>query len=834
MIGQIWGVNLFQFLRTWLGQFKSHFALNLVNIAGLALGVCVFILIGLYGHFESSFDKGYPDYKNIYRLETSFQLPGQDPIYSSTVQGGMQRAVADFSPNLISSVQVIVQNGNILDGAQGSPENVYFADPNFFEVFPFEFLEGDGATGLANLNSVILSQRKALQLFGPEPALGKTITIDFFGPVQDFVVAAVFKDLPENTHFINDIMVRLDETQAERLFPSFSKDYNNQWGRPPSLLYFKFNENVDFEALNSEILRVLDLKTTNRLEAYDGVPQSEFWGFTFVPLEDLHLEGNPDFYPMMKPGVDQEVLQLVLFIGFLTLGVAVVNFINLLTARSDFRAKEISLRKTFGARRRHLIFHFLGEAAITTLLALSFGFLLALILRPFINEIFSVQIGFQSLSNMEAVGWFFSLFVLITVLGGGYPALVLANTKVGNKLASYKASRVFAGLRKTLVIFQFFVAIGLVLGTFAITTQIKFIQEADTGYPKEGYLVFEVDGFSDESIQKSATLIERLRKNPKVLNVSRHYHFPGTLGAAFLQSNNNPNQKPVSFQWFSVDNLFFETYGIQPMAGRVFSEEAPAIPKMELGMEAPGERASAVINLNAAQALGFSNPDEAIGKSFFGSFRTEETEYVIVGVTPDINWETAKETIKPNVFFLDQRYLFVVSVRFDPGSYQETVAEIEKVWQDVYPTISPEIFTLSEIWDSQMETENLMGSFATALGSIAVFISILGLFSQAQHYQRTEQKNLSVRKVHGASTLDLVKLQLREFSKPALIATPLAWGVAWYFLSDWLTQYSYRISLDLWLFFGASIFCILVSWIFIAVSVLKTAMVRPGKILRVE
>ena len=785
---------------------------SFINIVGLGIGMACCVLIFMFVQDELSYDKYHEKGDRIYRVIHGATQEGVEPDLSTFWVWGN----APIGPALqldFPEIEKVVQfsgRADILftvnDQTQ-QEDGVFFMDSTAFDVFSWEMLEGNPKTALVAPYSVVLTESTAKKYFGNEEALGKTMKgSEAAGRSNpgDYTVTGVMKDLPSNSHFKFNTLLSLSTFKQSR------PEIFDAWGYVDTYTYFLANERFDkanFEA------RIPDF-----IERRNG---DNGYGYTIAvePLKDVYLRTEAQ----RQPGDTGSLANIYVFsiIGLFILAIAMINFMNLSTARSMERAKEVGIRKSIGADRQSLIYQFLGESLIIVVLAALVGVILTSIAMPLMNDMTGKVFEIDQIVNWQTVPAFLGIMLVIGLLAGSYPALVLSGFKPVMILKGInKSDARGVNLRKGLVVFQFSLSIALIAGTIIVYSQMSHLLDKDMGFDKEHMLV--VDYNYDEQVNfVSSSLESELENNPNIESVafSRSVpgsHFPNAYTTLETLDGEMVGQAQPIFQ---VGLDFIDHYGLELIAGRSYSRDFPS-----------DSTSSLVINEAAARQYGYSNPADIVGKKFDQWGRAGE----VIGVVKDFNYISLHRTIEPLTLPFEAYESRYMSLKVKGENLPATLSQIERVWKELAPH-RPFIYSfLDADFNKQYESDFRFRQIFTTFSILAILIACLGLLGLATYTAEQRTKEIGIRKVLGANIGSIVGLLSKDFIKLILIAILVATPVAWFAMNKWLEGFAYQVPVHWWVFLISGLLAVIVALVTISFQAIKAAMLNPVKSLKSE
>ena len=784
-----------------------------INTAGLSVGLAAFTLILLFVQYESRYEKHHVNAGRIYRLIIEQDL-GDRIFRSANSPVPLAEALRQDVPE-VEDFARFFPRGWIIAGRgerRFVEEGFSFADPGALRMFSYRLLKGSPETALSDKSSAVLTASAAVKYFGAEEPVGKTLTLDF-GAKVDVTVTGIMADHPPTTDFAPQILVPMELLRSVRPNPNA---FFNNWISNQIRAYVLVPETHDTAALERKFMEVFKPHFS---EGKRGAIRLE-------QLAKAHLR------PLTSAGGGSVgTLRIFLLCGILVLTMACINFMNLATARSAARAREVGLRKVVGAARHQLVRQFLGESLVYALISLAIGVAIAVLALPVLNRVTGQFVTHADLGRSGAIPILLGTAVLTGLLAGSYPAFYLASLKpvriFKNRLGAGGAQG--APLRKGLVIVQFTISIILIISTLIFDRQLRYIQDKPLGFDKERVLVLRVP--SGPAVRDLAPLKSALRRNPKIAGVCGSEQLPSSIGMYnnVTWEGARPDEK-VELMFNRVDYDFLDTFKIKLAAGRTFSREFP-------GDAADGATAQSakgvILNEEAVRRMGWA---DAVGKQVIEDYPDGRTYMKVIGVVRNFHFTSLRTAIQPMNFFLSTASNRYVSVKIQDEDLPGAVRFVESAWKGLYPDLPFDSFFLDTVFDRTYRSENRQRELFGVLSLLAVFIASLGLFGLAAHAAEQRTKEIGVRKALGASTIGIVRLLSWEFTRWVLAANLLAWPAAYIFLNRWLQGFAYRIDLPaqwVWFVFAAAL-SLVVAWLTVGAQAVKAAAANPVQSLRYE
>ena len=805
-----------------LRNLSRHKLFTAINIGGLAIGLAACILILLFVRDELSFERFFANAEQIYRLEATTSQPGRAPSNSSSIQASLRDPLLTNFAEIELAVRARHENLPMAVGDRRFSKNVLAVDREFFDLFEMQFIAGNPATALADASSLVLTESEARKLFGENPALGHTLTVDYD---KEMRVTGVIRDLPKNTHF---------SFQAVRLIDPSNYSGFSSWGYYTFLTYFRLSAGAGIEELVSALPAFVDNHVPTVGKNAPDNKRSDSLTYVPVALKDIHLYGYGS--GGMKPLGNLNTIYSFAVIAALILLIAGINFVNLSTARSTLRAREVALRKLVGARRTQLATQFLSESAGMALIAVVLAMFLVDLALPWYNELLNSLISLNLGEDYVMIGAAAALALIVGLGAGLHPALVLSSHRPVRILNSGPSSADSGSsqLRTLLVVVQFTVSIILIITTLVIFNQIKFTRTFDLGFRKDKVLLIR-NAFDPHVEPAMKPFMAALEALPEVTNVTRSYAVPGDNDVLFNRITHaglaQGQDEPARYQ--PVDVNFLAAYNVKPLAGRLFDAKfGEDIPPRE-GSGGPVSARTAVINLTMSRKMGFTSPEKAVGKTFTTVGHKPKT-YKVAGVVPDLYFDSLKIEMQSTYFTIENSYLQTLSVHFQTDDLKGLLGEVDNLWLEHVVGAPIEREFLVDNLARAYTAEEARGVVLAAFSTLAVLVSCLGLYGLASFAAERKTKEIGVRKVFGAAAANIVGEMAWQFSKPVVIANLIAWPVAWYFMDDWLSGFAYRIDLEFWFFAGAALAAFALAWFTVAGHAIRIARSNPIYALRYE
>ncbi|MFA9452648.1 MAG: ABC transporter permease [Candidatus Aminicenantaceae bacterium] len=777
---------------------------SLLNILGLAVGMAVFVLIFLYVQHELSFDRWHENADRIFRVVQ--HQPGNMYLGSdrfAVTQAPLAAALMQEFPEVVAATR-LDSSGNVLltYGEKNFLEkNVHWADPYLFKVFSIELLRGDPETALTDPNSILFSETVARKFFGDQDPIGQTVV---YIEEHDMRVTGVFKDFPKNSHFTMDVILPFDA------MPVLLDRKLDSWGNSSFYTYFLLQEGADPAQLEGKLPDMF--KKYRNDQGWDSA------GYILQPLTRIHLYSNINFD--ISPGNDIRYIYLFSSIAFLLLVIACINYMNLATARSAKRAKEVGMRKVVGARRNQLIKQFLGESTMLTLVALVLTLGLVVLSLPAFKGFIQRDLSFDPMHNPGLLLGVMGTFVLVGLLAGAYPAVYISRFKPISALRSASSKGKGGALfRNLLVVFQFTVSILLILSTVVVRNQLHYIQNKEMGYSRDHIVVVRP---RDTNLQQQLEALKtELKNHPDVLSVAASSSLPNHVSS---QTNakwpGKPEDLRVPIYVCDADYDFLDVFDLKLAQGRNFSRE-----------HVSDAKGAFLLNEAAVQAIGVDAP---LGMNF-NRWGNEEPAGQIVGILKDFHMHSLHQEIKPMYVFLDlERDYRNISIKIRGERIPSTLAHIEETMLTFSPKYPFEYSFFDEVFDRAYRAEQRIEGIFSTFALLTVFIACLGLFGLSSFTAESRTREIGIRKVLGASSPSILQLLSRDYVKKVLIANILAWPLGYYAMYTWLQNFAYRIDLGVFPFLGAGLIALLIALLTVSFQTFRAAAANPADSLRYE
>ena len=775
-----------------LRNIKRHKVYSFINIIGLAIGMACCILILLWVQDELSFDKFHEHADELYWVPT-WQQYGNDRITASGAPPALGPALKEDYPAIVNSARYYNGQAEMLvqHGEKRFMEMIHMADLSFFEMFTFPVVKGSYSTAFSDPHVIVITEDKAVKLFGDEESIGKILTLD---NQYDFRIIGIVKNIPHNSTLQFDFLVPLEFVEE-----LWGESISN-WSDCSYRTFIQLRKNVPFEEVSGKI--------TGRIKKENENSNAEPFLFPFSRAHLYSLSG--------RGGRIQEVRIFTLVASFILI-IACINFMNLTTARSAKRAREVGLRKVVGANRRQLIRQFFSESILFSFIAFFIAVFLVELFLPSFSKLTGKPLTIDYSGNFAVLGGIVCIAFLTGILSGSYPALLLSAFQPVNVLkGTSKTGSRTSSFRKLLVVTQFAISIILIIGTTVVCNQLHFMRNLDLGFEKDFLIHVPVKGNLEQNYD---SVKNELLKNPGILNVTMSSHSPTGIwsnSGGWDWEGKNPDVDPLVTE-LVVDSDFLKTFHMKMEKGRFFSREFSR------------EAFNVIINERFAEIMGLESP---VGKRLAkGSFA-----FNIIGVIKDFHFKPLDRNIEPiiissNTEFDKFEYMFI---QISSKNIPQTIAFLEKTTQKFNPGFPFEFHFLDDDYDRLYRAEQRTDKIIRYFAFLAIFISCLGLFGLGSFTAEQRTKEIGIRKVLGASESGIIVMLSKEFTKWVLLANIIAWPIAYFAMNRWLQNFVYHIDIGWWTFILAGGLALVIALATVSYQSIKAALANPADSLRYE
>ncbi len=788
------------YLKTAIRHFSRQKGFTFINMFGLTVGLACCIVIFLYVTDEMSFDKYHENIDRIYRVAGRSESPNLISS-SATVSAPVAQVLSDNFPQVEKVAKIIRVSGGLVEkGEKKFYENTrIFADPELFEILTIPFLKGNAQTSLNRPYTLVLSDRMAKKYFGNEEPLGQTLLINS----RDYEVTGIVADPPQNTHFKYDCFISMKTLEGRYPF--------DRWFLANFHVYLKLQPHVDTADLEEPLAGMAAMYAPKELMRSD-----ESTTYFLQPVADIHLFSH--LRNETEPSMNPLYLYILSAIGIFVLLIACMNFINLSTARSTKRAKEVGVRKVIGANRSQLVRQFLSESLVIIMLALILAVFLVSLLFPLVNNISGKTFAESDFMSPSLIIFMVILVLFVSLAASAYPALFLSAFQPVKVLkVSVLTGLKGSTLRRALVVSQFAISIALIAGTLIMYHQINFMKNQYLGFEKEQKLIIPVRGIlslEDNYETVKAVFLE----HSSITGTSVSSHVIGQrLGRwdTVLAGEGETDSRVLNHLYVGPD--FLEEYGIQLVAGRIFSREFST-----------DKEDAMIINRRAAKEYGWS-PDEALGKELESIVSGK-----VIGVIEDFHYQGLQTEIEPLALFWRSPNFEVLTLSLNTENLNRTLAFAKTKWEEIFPGYPFDYYFLDSYFDREYQSEDKMGMMFTVFTFLGIIIASLGLFGLASFTAEKKIKEIGIRKVLGATVAEIIVLLSKEIVKWVLFANLIAWPVAYLVMNLWLKNFAYRINVTIGILAASALLALAIALVTVSYQAIKTASANPVDALKNE
>lgn len=806
---------LLNYLKSAIRNFLRYKGFATLNIASLTIGIIGCLTIGLFVWDELQYDKDIPGGENIYRLYEE-RTSNTARTYNVVVPPAYASFLKQQYPEVEVTSRILMTGDKFLielNGNRNYEQKGWFVEASLLEIFPLEFAFGNPLSSLKAPNTMIISQDMAGRYFGNEDPVGKTLKVD----QTDFEINGVFKDLPDHFHLDFNYLMSLasaelpDERMQVWTWHQFYTYVKLKPATDVRLLQDKFQAHIKNEILPGE------------------VQQGVSWLPYFQSLKNIHLQSADFTFDNAIRGNETYVKALTI-IAFFVLVIACFNFINLATARSFKRAREIGIRKVVGAYKKQLVTQFIGESVILAVLSMIVAIVATVLLIPWLNRFTEKSIEFNPLTNPLLGIALLCAGVIIGIFAGIYPALILSGFKPVKVLKSMKVADKdlsSALLRKSLIVVQFALSVLLIICTVIVYSQTEYFNEKDLGFNKEQILEFEARGKVAANLE---TFITELKRSSNVVSVTSGYGLPGDAYAGDgVIIPGNDGDKEFSSNVFIGDFEYVKTLGLRIVAGRDFSKQMTT-----------DVNEAFIINETAVKEFGFGTPEQAVGRRlYWREWEPADTlepikRGKVIGVVQDFHYKSLHEKLSPAVIQIYPKVLFKVAVKLQTNDIRATIEFIEELWNKFTPEYPFDYEFMDESYGKMYRSEEKLSSLLWIFAVMAIVVGCLGLFALAALSAEERTKEIGIRKAMGAKAFQIMALLSGNFLILVIIAAVIAIPIAWLIMSNWLQNFSYRTTIEWWIFLLSVLLTASIALITISFQTIRVALTKPIKALRTE
>ena len=796
-------------------SLSRHRLFAALNIGGLALGIATFLVLFLFVRFETGYDRVLPAQDKLWVVEERYVMPGYPPDTNPNTLGSELTLLRADYPQLVGT-RYVGTAVTVRQGAQATAEELGTVDPDFFDLMRFPAVEGDPAATLADPDGLVVTQTAARKYFGSQPAIGQTLHLSIDGTVYPYRVGAVLRDMPDN------VTIK-DEMFAQLVRARFGNEWWDHWGSTSLMTLLRFPDTPSARAFEAQLPAFLD----RHAYASNNIKKGEYFQ-SLRPLTAMHLYSAGDRAIVTTLGV----------VGLLTLLIAIVNYVNLATARAGLRAREVAMRKVLGGTRRSLVRQFLGEALATVAVAALIGLALAEIALPFINALGGTTLAIRYLGTDGIVLPLVALVLAVALVAGLYPAFVLSGFRPAAVLASTRApggGRAGARLRGALVVIQFAIAIAFAIATGTMLTQTAHMRNADLGFRRDGLMIVRSLTAGGVDAPQRAAILRTFAAIPGVTGVTIGNNAPGDQSTTNFSGYSRPGapERKTSVMDVGTGRDYFRVYGARLIAGRLFD----AAHADDRGLLTPAERKqtgpNVVLNRTAVTALGFASPAAALGQTI----SDDERASTIIGVVDDVRFRSPRDPVDAVAYSYNTVDIIspFAAVRYAGQDAKSVTTAMEAAWRRVVPGVPFQARSIEDNLFQRYYKADAQRSRLFTIGAVlAILIGCIGLYGLAAFDTARRVKEIGIRKTLGASTAEVLRLLIGQFMRPVLLANLVAWPLAYVAMRRWLGGFDDRIALSPLFFVGATLIAVLIAAATVFGQAWRVARAEPARALRHE
>ena len=780
---------------------------SIINISGLTIGLSSCLLIALLIQHEMSFDTFQPNGNRITRVIMEYGFNGSsDTRRGSTTSTKVAPVFARTFPEVERSIRMADRDIIVkLNNDPVTEPYFMFADSTFFKLFAFEFLEGNPDKALNGRYKVVLTESASKKYFGKQSPIGKLLLIG--SDEQPYEITGLMKDYPSNSQIKFDFLAS---------FSSLGVNQEEHYWDASYTTYLLLRDKEAMAPLQEKIASFMKKET-----AGSGATIN----FTLEPFDKIHLYSE---FSAFVPNTSISYIYILSAVAGLILLIVCSTYINLTTARSIDRAKEVGIRKSVGAGKRQLFWQFIGESFIICFFSVMLGTALSMAVLPYFNYLTEKDLHFEFLLSSSFLMFALAVTASVSLIAGSYPAIILSGLQPVRVLKGiFRNSNSGKWMQQSLIVFQFAISVFLIVSTVIIQKQLFYIQHENLGYDREHALVVPLILPPDQKFEMQALLRNELKSDKNVIAVSRCRSTPVKISSGHvMRTPSMPENEQIGVVASQIDDEYVKATSLQLIAGEDISEQ-----DMKDVMNADYKQRTYhfILNESAAKQLGWT-PEEAIGKELL----IGERSGFIEGVVRDFHFESMHNQIKPIVLFTELGNTGQVLIKIRGQQIPETLSAMEAKWKQVVPYMPFEYHFLDDDYSKLYSSELHLGSTMNLFSAIAIILACLGLFGLSAFMVRQRAKEISVRKILGASVVNIVSVLSGNFTKLVLLAILVSVPLAYYFMDQWLQDFSYRVEMEWWIFAAAGIAAVVIAWITVSIQSLKAAVENPAKHLKSE
>ena len=793
---------LINYLRVALRFLLRNKIYTLINIAGLAIGMTACILLFLYVQEDLSYDRFHSKADKIWRVLTIDSAFGVSSQMVGITLPPLGPELVNRFPEVVNTVRIAgMGRMDIRKSETGEKFTIKyncFADSTFFEMFDFELLHSDKASVLNAPNDFTISQSTAKRLFGDEDPIGKILYTDD----NQFRITGVFKDFPRQSH------LQFDSIGSIGILREQYAEWITGWNSISILTYVELAKGKTFDDFQDKIEPMIR-----------GFNVAKNFNITAQPFTDVHLKSSHIVFDTQKGKSDITYIYAFSAIVLFIIIIASFNFMNLSTARSLTRAREVGLRKVVGAARAQLIFQFIGESFLLSVISLLIALALVELFLPMMNQLSGKELALNLAGNTGIIFYILIIVFITGIVAGSYPAFVVSGFKPVTVLkGSYRSSRGGRLMRRLLVVLQFTISISLIIGTAIVYKQLNYLQNKNLGFNGEQVVV--IPYFSPKLGDQQKTMQNELAKLPGVVSTATSGNLPGnTFGRRGMRPEGASKDDNWILSIIQIDYDFIETLQMKIIAGRNFSRDF-------------NDSDSILINRAAARDMGWEDP---VGKIIYmPGPGAEERPMTVVGMVEDFHFITLRQVIEPVVLFLNESPNPFMAVRIEPDNISETLADIEQTWEKVHPGFEYTYSFLDKDFAELYKGEQNFSVVVSSFSILIIIIACMGLFGLASFAIDQRKKEIGIRKVLGSSSRRIYFMLINDFLRWVILANIIAWPLAYLVMNRWLTNFAYRVNMGVWEFSLGTVLALLISLATVSIQAFRATLTNPIETIRYD
>jgi len=792
------------YLKIALRNLIRHKAYSFINISGLAIGITGALLILMYVGNELSYETFHKNRDRIYRAAVDFGGKGNKMRLAGAMPA-LAPAVIDHLPEIETAVRFRRDTKAKIkfDSNTFKEQNLFFVDPAVFEIFSFTLKQGNEEFALSQPFSMVITEDLARKYFGVEDAIGKTV---IYNGNYSLRVTGILKNIPPNTHLNCEIMVSYASLASMgtdvKSWNSFGQDYT----------YLLLKKGTDAKSLQPKLRELL---RKNSSDAFANMID-----FNLQALTDIHT--NHDTVGDLGPKGNKIYISIFSMVALLLLLIACLNFVNLSTARSLKRLREVGMRKVLGAIRFQLIAQFLGESFLVVIFSVILALGLFELFYPALNSFLENSLVISEQNYKFLYFLIPGVAILVAILAGSYPAFFISRYRPAESLKNVLPTLKPSTLRRTLVIVQFAISIVLIIGCVVVFKQLYFMKNSDPGFERKNVLIFDLSHGEQGAWQKYSVLKKQFLQNPNVLSISGAYSVPGIQNTEKkgISKVGAPPEEITMIQSLAVDYDYVETMKLDLVQGRNFSVSF-----------ATDAKEAVVLNQAAVRQLQLNQP---IGEELMLPVKDGMTKVRVIGVIRDFHLYSFKEKIESLLLYINPDYYYLMAVKIRPENVRTTLTALEEIWKQVLWDMPFHYTYLEDTYNSLYLAEEKISRLLAIFAGLAVFVACLGLFGLVSFMTERRSKEVGIRKVLGATVKRVIMLLLSDFTKWILLANFLAWPVGYFIMRRWLQNFAYHIEISWWVFVLAGGLALGIALLTVSTQAVRAALANPVEALRYE